>query len=1099
MSRLSGWRRLVPRAYGIALAFVAVFCAVEALSDAFRRGVRPVRDAIDAVLIPANGNLAYAVFVGLLAAAVARRKRIAWRLLVIFLAVQVALGLVVLAVAFFARAGDLVANGRVLSRERLITFTVIGLVFTSLFTAILVWARKEFYAPVRHASFRRALAVTGVLLAASVAIGFVIVSIFPGGLTGGAGNRALYAASKVLGGTIRFTGRDLGRAAGWVDLVLGLLGAIAVLAGVATLLSSQRREATLDPGDEQRIRGLLARYGERDSLGYFATRRDKAAVFSPSGKAAVTYRVVNGVSLASGDPIGDVEAWGPAVDEWVVLARRYAWVPAAMGASEDGAVAYQRAGLRVLELGDEAILETDRFHLDGRDMRPVRQAVNRLERAGYTVRVTRHGDLSPECLAEVVTQANLWRDTESERGFSMALGRLGDPSDVDCVLVEAIDGGGGRQALISLSPWGHTGLSLDLMRRGREADNGVMELMVTGLMQNCPRLGVRRVSLNFAVFRSVFEEGARIGAGPILRLWRHTLLFFSRWWQLESLYRSNMKYQPTWVPRYLCYGERRELVKIGIASAVAEGFLQWPPGAKPALLGAEIGSTPVLAADYGPEMAEATEPEDQLPEQQRVRREKLDALRAEGVDPYPVGVERTDLIGPVVAAHAGLAADTRTGVTVAVAGRVMLIRDHGTRAFVDLRDWSGDIQVMLDPASDVGGFLRHVDIGDHVAVTGEVVTSKRGQLSVGAATWRITAKCLRPLPDKHKGLADPEARVRRRYLDLITSPDARDVLRARSAAIHSLRDSLHARDFVELETPILQRVHGGANARPFKTHINAYDMDLYLRIAPELYLKRLAVGGVERLFELGRTFRNEGVSFKHNPEFTMLEVYQAYADYTTMLDLTRELIQAAALAANGTAVVRWPGSDGAIQEIDIAGDWPVLTVNEAISAALGEEVTADTTPDALRALCEARGVPCDPKWSRGAVVLELYERLVEHHTVAPTFYKDFPTDVSPLTREHRTDPRLAERWDLVAFGTELGTAYSELTDPVEQRRRLTEQSLLAANGDSEAMELDEDFLTAMEFGLPPTGGLGLGVDRLVMLLTGRTIRETLPFPMVRPG
>jgi lysyl-tRNA synthetase class 2 len=436
---------------------------------------------------------------------------------------------------------------------------------------------------------------------------------------------------------------------------------------------------------------------------------------------------------------------------------------------------------------------------------------------------------------------------------------------------------------------------------------------------------------------------------------------------------------------------------------------------------------------------------------------------------------------------------------VAAAGRVMLVRDHGARAFADLRDWTGDIQVMLDPTADVEGFLRGVDIGDHVAVTGEVVASRRGELSVEATGWTITSKCLRPLPDKHRGLADPEQRVRRRYLDLITSPAARDTLRARSAAIHSLRVSLHERGFIELETPILQRIHGGANARPFRTHINAYDMDLYLRIAPELYLKRLAVGGVERVFELGRTFRNEGVSFKHNPEFTMLEAYQAYADYMTMLDLTRELIQGAALAANGTAVVRWPASDGTVQEVDIAGDWPVYTINEAISAALGEEVTADTPVEALRALADQAGVPHDPKWSRGAVVLELYERLVEHHTVAPTFYKDFPTDVSPLTREHRADARLAERWDLVAFGTELGTAYSELIDPVEQRRRLTEQSLLAAGGDPEAMELDEDFLTAMEYAMPPTGGLGIGVDRLVMLLTGQTIRETLPFPMVRPG
>jgi lysyl-tRNA synthetase class 2 len=291
---------------------------------------------------------------------------------------------------------------------------------------------------------------------------------------------------------------------------------------------------------------------------------------------------------------------------------------------------------------------------------------------------------------------------------------------------------------------------------------------------------------------------------------------------------------------------------------------------------------------------------------------------------------------------------------------------------------------------------------------------------------------------------------------------------------------------------MLQQIHGGANARPFTTHINAYDLNLYLRIAPELYLKRLCVGGLEKVFEMGRTFRNEGVSYKHNPEFTMLEAYQAFADYDVMLDLTRELIQGAATAAFGAPVARKDGT-----EYDISGPWSVKTVHEAISAALGEEVDADTPLESLLRLCDRAGVPYTADDGRGDVVLEMYERLVEEKTRLPTFYKDFPTDVSPLTRQHRTDPRLAERWDLVAFGTELGTAYSELTDPVEQRRRLTAQSLLAAGGDPEAMELDEDFLDALEYAMPPTGGLGIGVDRLVMFLTGLTIRETLPFPLVR--
>jgi lysyl-tRNA synthetase class 2 len=456
----------------------------------------------------------------------------------------------------------------------------------------------------------------------------------------------------------------------------------------------------------------------------------------------------------------------------------------------------------------------------------------------------------------------------------------------------------------------------------------------------------------------------------------------------------------------------------------------------------------------------------------------------------------------VVVRHAGLPAGTETGETVAIAGRVLAVRDHGGICFVSLRDWSGDLQVLLDRgrlgSAGLSRFARDIDLGDHLGVTGEVVASRRGELSVAADAWTLTAKCLRPLPDKYRGLVDPEARVRQRYLDLVLRPEARELLGDRSRVVSALRTSLGSRGFLEVETPQLQPVHGGAAARPFTTHMAALDLPVYLRIAPELYLKRLCVAGMERVFEIGRVFRNEGLSFKHNPEFTMLEAYLAYADYRDMLDLTRALIVEAATAAYGAPVARRRQDDGSTVEVDLSGSWPALTVAEAISRALGEEVGADTSREELARLCARARVPVDPAWSRGALVLELYERLVEHETAEPTFYLDFPTDVSPLTRPHREDPRLAERWDLVAFGTEIATAYSELVDPVEQRRRLTRQSILAAGGDPEAMQLDEDFLTALEYAMPPTGGMGMGVDRLVMMLTGRSIRETLAFPTARP-
>ncbi len=889
----------------------------------------------------------------------------------------------------------------------------------------------------------------------------------------------------------------------WVNLLLGLGGAVAIFAALWALLRSQRITAVASIDDEQRVRELLASHGDRDSLGYFATRRDKSVVFSPTGKSAITYRVVNGVSLASGDPVGDVEAWPPAIEAWLELNKVYAWTPAVMGASEEGATAYARAGLRVIELGDEAILSVAGFTLDGREMRPVRQAVNRVSRAGYHARIRRHGEISADEMTRIIGLAAAWRDTETERGFSMALGRLGDPADGRCVLVEALDKDGREAAILSFAPWGRDGLSLDLMRRDRTSDNGLMEFMVAELVAAAPALGVTRISLNFAVFRAVFEEGARIGAGPVLRTWRGLLLFFSRWFQLESLYRSNVKYRPEWLPRFLCFEDRRDLAKVALASGIAEGFVV-VPSLRTLLRRGRLAEETAPAAggvvDVDPaRFAEPPRPiAPQRSEQEQIRIAKVDILMGTGTEAYPASVSRSHTCAQIRGSHPGLAADERTGDRVSVAGRVMLLRDHGAVCFATIRDWTGDLQVMIDTertgADAMTAWKSTVDLGDHVSVSGEVIASRLGEVSVLATAWTMAAKCLRPMPDKRRGLADPESKVRQRYLDLVIDPGARDVLRARGAVLHALRCGLVARDYLEVETPVLGRSHGGANARPFVTHINAYDMRLFLRIAPELYLKRLAVGGVERVFEIGRTFRNEGVDATHNPEFTMLEAYQAYADYTDMRHLAQALIVEAARAAFGRPVARRPEG-----EVDLAGEWPVVTVHDAVAAAMGEKLTPDTPDAVLREWAQAAGVPVDPSWNRGQVLLECYERLVEHVTVAPTFYIDFPVEVSPLTRTHRSDPRLAERWDLVAFGMELGTAYSELVDPLEQRRRLTAQSLLAAGGDAEAMDLDEDFLLALEYSMPPTGGLGLGVDRVVMALTGRSIRETVAFPLVRPN
>src|SRR5712691_893962 len=491
-------------------------------------------------------------------------------------------------------------------------------------------------------------------------------------------------------------------------------------------------------------------------------------------------------------------------------------------------------------------------------------------------------------------------------------------------------------------------------------------------------------------------------------------------------------------------------------------------------------------------------PARELPEQMQVRLAKLDAIRAAGADPYPAGYPRTATIAEVRRRFGHLEPGAATGERAGIAGRVMLYRTSGKLCFATVRDGTGDLQVMisLDRVGEdaLAAWMADVDLGDHVGVTGEVITSRRGELSVLADSFAITAKALRPLPDKHAGLADPESRVRQRYVDLIVNPEARRMAELRAGVTRSLREELHLRGFLEAETPVLQALHGGANARPFVTHINAYDMDLYLRIALELYLKRLVVGGIEKVYEIGRIFRNEGADATHNPEFTMLEAYEAYGDYSTMATLTRELVQAAARAGLGGTVVRRP--DGS--EHDIGGDWPFKTVHDAVSEALGEEVTPDTSEESLRKMSGHAAFELQPGWNRGQVLLEMYEHLVESRTVAPTFYCDFPVETAPLTRAHRRDPRLAEKWDLVAFGTEIATAYTELVDPVEERARLTAQSLLAAGGDPEAMQLDEDFLRALEHGMPPSGGMGMGTDRLLIMLTGAGIRETILFPLVKP-
>ncbi|SPM36953.1 lysyl-tRNA synthetase, partial [Mycobacterium rhizamassiliense] len=1077
---------------------IATLSLLASVSPLIRWLIKVPREFInDYVFNFPDTSIAWSFILGLLAAALTARKRIAWWIL---------LGNMVLAA--FWNGADLAAGDNTAAE----TFGEnLGFAVHICAIVLLLLSYREFWAKVRRAALVKAAAVLVVGDLIGILLSWGLVELFPGSLA--RQDRLGYVANRVVGFALADPDLFTGRPHVLLNAIFGLFGALALIAATIVLFQSQRADNALTGEDESAIRGLLELWGKNDSLGYFATRRDKSVVFAHSGRAAITFRVEVGVCLASGDPVGDPRAWPQAVDEWLALCKTYGWAPGVMGASSQGAQAYRERGLNALELGDEAILRTSDFRLSGSDMRGVRQSVTRARRAGLTVRIRRHRDISADEMAETISRANAWRDTHSERGFSMALGRLGDPSDGDCLLVEALDRDERVVAMLSLVPWGTSGVSLDLMRRSPQSPNGTNEFMVSELALNAERIGITRISLNFAMFRSAFEQGAQLGAGPIARLWRGFLLFFSRWWQLETLYRSNMKYQPEWVPRYACYEDARLIPRVGVASAMAEGFLILPfsrrdkehTGHHPAVperlaesgLLHPDGSTPDASGLQRAREATEEEMRSRLPEQVRVRMAKLKSLQHNGIDAYPVGSPPSHTVAQAV--------DADDQDTVSVSGRILRIRDFGGVLFAQLRDWSGEVQVLLDNSRLERGraadFHAAIDLGDLVEVTGNMGFSKNGTRSLVVRHWRMIGKCLRPLPNKWKGLTDPEARLRSRYVDLAVNNESRQLMTARGSVLRSVRETLFAKGFIEVETPILQQIHGGAAARPFVTHINAYDMDLFLRIAPELYLKRLCVGGVERVFELGRAFRNEGVDFSHNPEFTLLEAYQAHADYTMWIDGCRELIQNAAEAANGTQTVMRPRADGAeagLEPVDISSTWPVKTVHNAVSEALGEHVDTDTSLAALRKLCDSVHIPYRDHWDAGAVVLELYEHLVEGQTQHPTFYIDFPTSVSPLTRPHRSQPGVAERWDLVAWGVELGTAYSELTDPVEQRRRLQEQSLLAAGGDPEAMELDEDFLQAMEYAMPPTGGLGMGVDRVVMLITGRSIRETLPFPLAKP-
>ena len=1096
----SSWRQLVPAWMGWIYTIAALFCLV---MIPFRYAVghhigRFTYLVLTVLGVPSTATLGTAVLLAFLALLCFSRKRIGAIALIALHTLHALLSLVALIFS--------VPNPDVTLAVYL--FLGFRLLLSTFFVAILFASARSFWGKINAQSAWKALVIliSGQLLV--FGIGFAMARVIAP-RSWASSPLAIWVYSRMSGLRLHrglaihfmFAHQPGFRALSFFIMVLS--GLVMMIAANRFILGQRAKARTRS--EDLALRSLLIKWGKADSLSYYATRDNRAVIFSADGQAVVSYGVALGVALAAGDPIGDPSSWENAVQRWKSYCYRQGWIPAVISASAQGARIYRNQGLRVRKMGDEAIISPERFERNSSAGRALLAAQRRVARAGVEIEIRRQGELSPAQLREVAMVAELFR-RGNERGFSMSLDRMFAPQESDQLIVTARGKDGQLQCLLTFVPWGQRAVSLNLMRRAESAVNGVVEAMVLTLLQQGSEKGIERFSLNFAMFREIFVEGEAVDATINDRVKRALFVKASRFWQLESLYESNARYNPKWLPRYFCFSSDPLVPLSLIAAGMLEGFVPAPQASvRGEPFDWEVDSQylselEAMRSDYT-----AAKLQVKLSEQQRSRRAKAEKLSAAGIESFPAGF---DLGIPLSQAKARL--DAGEGeAAIRTLGRIVARRNHGGVVFWDLYYQGCYLQVVVERRNltpEQFAHLRLLDLGDLIVVSGRCGASRNGTPSLIAENWTLAAKALRPIPHPAARL-DIATRTRERTMTLLNDAAAMRRLQARSRALSAVRKELIERGYLEVETPMLQAVQGGANARPFVTHSNAYQVNMFLRIAPELYLKRLAIAGMGAIFEMGRSFRNEGADATHNPEFTSLEVYKAGSDYREMMTLTRELYQAAARAIHGKEIALRPinpedagagSSDAEFEEVDISGDWRVISVFEAVSQAVGTTVTPDTGEEELRSLCAQHHLTPPPGANCGTLLGTLYDELVEARTVKPTFYCDFPVESSPLTRRHRTDPRLAERWDLVAFGMELGTAYSELTDPRDQRERFTQQSLAAAAGDSEAMSLDEDFLNCLELGMTPLGGLGLGMDRMAMMLLGCDIRQVLAFPFVKP-
>lgn len=1057
--------RIVPRLTGLVVGCAALSCAVWSVFPYVSEQFESIRATLNSQYLHAPAtSLAWALALAMLAVGLWRAKRAAWWVLTGLVAVILGAHAIRLADQFQLSVG--------------ISFGIAAGVL-----AAVVAAQPLFPVHSRRPSLWKS-ATAAVLFAALFTVaGIGVIAVAPGTLTGT--EMLTWSASRVAGFAVNPTTVD-GSVPLRTDILLGVLGALALIATALVIRRTQRSTNTITATDEVAVRALYERSDVRDSLAYFATRRDNSVVFAASGKAAVVYRTELGVSLALGDPIGNQEAWPHAIAAWQKRCLNHGWTQGVTAASKLGARAYRRAGLTTLRIASESVLDMTDFDLSSPALKPIRVAANKLRKQNVSVRVRRQTDVSPAELKAVIARARDWDVSQTARGFNRTLGRIGDPLDTETLLIEAIDGSNTPIAMMTLVPWAPGGATIDLLCRDESAPAGVTELMMSELVLASAALGLDRVSFGFTDVHGIPTNALR-----------RMPLFLSRWWQQDSSHRANGHYGPTWAMRYVAYPPGGGLSRVAIASGIAEsrrplaGRLSRNTGTR-TQIGREALET--LLASPIPRSKPPLSAAPIRPEHVAVRVEKLTTLAQSGVISYPHAYQPTHSIAA--------ARNAVAGSRVRINGRLMAWRNFGGLGFAVLRDGTGDIQLMVDAnkcgPEKAATFGPTFDLGDLIEVSGSLGRARKGEISLFAMEWRLVGKSLHPLPDRHKRLSSPEAKVRQRHVELAVNPQARELARARSAVLHSVRNSMAGWDYLEAETPILQTVPCGANARAFRTQPDVYGLELQLRTTPELNLKRLCIGGLERVYELGRSFRDDGSGAQHNPEFTVLHAFEAHVTYGEMVTRCEQLVQWAAIAVNGQELSMRQRNDGVMRPFDIGGNWPVRTFYDAVSEAAGEAITVNTSISALRTMCDNASVSYRHTWDEGRLAYALYERIVVSRTELPTFYRDFPVSVSPMARSLDTDAGLAERCDLVAWGSVIASAHTELTDPAEQRRRLVLEQNRALAGDVDAMRVDDDYLEALEFGMLPTAGLRVDVDRLLTLITGRTIRESLSFPFVKP-